>query len=209
MARLMAVHFALGVFIGSEQHIRMISGTPVRWLAASVTAGLMVSSLAGWTELPYRHAILPACMFAVSGIIAVVALALLTDKAKLGAIRFLGRYSLEIYLVHTIATAGVRVALIKFAHLSAPAPHLVLGTLAGLYIPIAVALLFEQVGFSRRGLSQHKRFGKILLATGRARPFHGRHLHRTLVVLDQVRRGASECLQRWSRGQGRHRFLEG
>ena len=107
MARLMAVHFALGVFIGSEQHIRMISGTPVRWLAASVTAGLMVSSLAGWTELPYRHAILPACMFAVSEIIAVVALALLTDKAKLGAIRFLGRYSLEIYLVHTIATAGV------------------------------------------------------------------------------------------------------
>jgi uncharacterized membrane protein YcfT len=83
----------------------------------------------------------------VSGTVAVVALALLTDKAKLeSAIQFLGRHSLEIYLVHTIASAGVRITLLKFAHLSAPAPHLVLGTLAGLYIPIALLLLFKRVG---------------------------------------------------------------
>ena len=43
---------------------------------------------------------------------------------------------------------------------------------------------------------------------GRTRPFHGQHLHRTLVALDQVRRSASESLRRRSRGQGRHRFLD-
>src|SRR5277367_5875976 len=43
---------------------------------------------------------------------------------------------------------------------------------------------------------------------GRARTFHGQHLHRTLVALDQVRRSASECLRRRSRGPGRHRFLD-
>jgi len=148
MMRLMVLYFAFGVIIGSDQNIRMISCAPVRWLPVAVATGLMVSSLAGWSEAPYRHAFLPAATFAVSGIIAILALALLTDKAKFGtSIRLLGRYSLEIYLVHTIATAGVLVALIKFAHISAPAPHLVLGTLAGLYIPIGLALIFQRADF--------------------------------------------------------------
>ena len=112
MTRLMALYFGLGVFIGSEQNIRAISGAPVRWLPLGVAAGLLVSSFAGWSELPYRHAFLPTSMFAVSGIAAVVALALLADRAKLGAaIRFLGRHSLEIYVVHTMAMAGVRITL--------------------------------------------------------------------------------------------------
>jgi fucose 4-O-acetylase-like acetyltransferase len=141
----MAIYIALGVIVGRDRDFRMISGIHVGWLVVGVVAGLMVASLAGLSELPYRHAFQPT--FAVSGTVAVVALALLTDKAKLeAAIQFLGRHSLEIYVVHTIASAGVRITLLKFAHVSAPTPHLVLGTLAGLYIPIAVVLLFERVG---------------------------------------------------------------
>jgi fucose 4-O-acetylase-like acetyltransferase len=148
MTRLMAVYFALGVMIGNDQNIRRISSTPVSWLHLAVVAGLIVSSLAGWFEAPYRDAFLLKATFAISGITAVLALALLVDQARLAAaFRLLGRYSLEIYLVHTIATAGARVALIKFAHISAPAPHLVLGTLAGLYIPIGLALIFKRVDF--------------------------------------------------------------
>jgi peptidoglycan/LPS O-acetylase OafA/YrhL len=148
MTRLMAVYFTFGVVIGSDRNIRMFSAVPIALLPVLVAAGLMVSSLAGWSGLPYRHTFLPTSTFAFAGIIAVVAAALLLDKARLGsAIRFLGRHSLEIYLVHTIAMAGVRVALIKFAGISAPAPHLLLGTFAGLYIPIALVLFFERVDF--------------------------------------------------------------
>jgi membrane-bound acyltransferase YfiQ involved in biofilm formation len=148
MTRLMAVYFALGVAMGSDQSIRRISSTPAWRLHLAVVAGLIVSSLAGWSEAPYRDAFLLKATFAISGIMAVLAQALLIDKARLGAaFQLLGRYSLEIYLVHTIATAGARVALIKFAHISAPAPHLVLGTLAGLYIPIGLALIFRRVDF--------------------------------------------------------------
>ena len=87
-------------------------------------------------------------IFALSGIAAVVAFSILTDKAAFGtAFQFLGRYSLEIYLVHTIASAAVRIALIKFAGITAFWPHLILGTLARIYIPIIVALLFERIGF--------------------------------------------------------------
>ena len=52
-------------------------------------------------------------------------LTLLFDELRFSAaFRFLGRYSLEIYLVHTIATAGARVALNKLAYISVPRPIL-------------------------------------------------------------------------------------
>jgi hypothetical protein len=144
----MAIYFVLGVIIGSDQAIHGMSIKPVWLLVAPAVAGLMVSSLAGYCEGPDRAVFLPTITFAISGIIGVLALALLMDKARFGtAFQCLGRYSLEIYVIYTIATAGVRVALNKFAHISAPAPHLVLDMLAGLYSPIGLALLFKRAGF--------------------------------------------------------------
>jgi hypothetical protein len=43
---------------------------------------------------------------------------------------------------------------------------------------------------------------------GRARAFHGQHLDRAAVALDQVRRSPSEGLCRRPRGAGRHRILD-
>jgi hypothetical protein len=82
-------------------------------------------------------------------------------RRPLKAAAFLARYSLEIYLVHTIATAAVRISLTKFAHISAFAPHLVLGTLARIYNPMVVARLCDRVGF---------KFGFTLPRTARREP---------------------------------------
>jgi peptidoglycan/LPS O-acetylase OafA/YrhL len=143
---LFAIYLALGVVAASCRDLQSLSRIHVGWLALFVVAGLTASSLGGLPEFPYPYAFEP--IFAVSGTVAVVALALLSGIAKLDTpIQFLGRYSLEIYVVHTIASAAVRIALLKIAHVSAPAPHLVLGTLAGLYIPIALVLIFNRVGF--------------------------------------------------------------
>jgi fucose 4-O-acetylase-like acetyltransferase len=148
MIRLMSIYFALGVLIGNDQNIERISTKHAWPLLMLVITGLFVSSLAGWRGTPYWGALLSRPAFAISGILAVLALAILIDKTRLAAIfQLLGRYSLEVYLVHTIATAGMRVALSKFAHIAAPGPHLILGTLAGLYIPIGLALLFKRIDF--------------------------------------------------------------
>ena len=142
----MAIYFALGVLIGSRQDFRMISAIPRGWLILAVLVGLFVASLAGFHEFPNRDEFLP--IFALSGIAAVVAFSILTNKAAFGtAFQLLGRYSLEIYLVHTIASAGVRIVLIKFATITAFSTHFILGTLAGIYIPIILALFFERIGF--------------------------------------------------------------
>jgi uncharacterized membrane protein YcfT len=89
-----------------------------------------------------------APLLAVCGITGSVALAVLANKVKIdGAIQFLGQHSLEIYMAHVIASAGVRIALLRLADVSAPAPHVVLGTLAGLYFPIILALILSRIGF--------------------------------------------------------------
>lgn len=53
---------------------------------------------------------------------------------------YLGRHSLEIYLIHILAGSGLRIVLQKMLDISDPAVHLVLGTLAGIVVPLLVAV---------------------------------------------------------------------
>ena len=141
-----AFYLTLGVIVGRYHGAKKISCIQIGWLLIIVGVGLSVSSLGGVLEFPDRYELGP--ILALSGIAATVALAVLTDKAQLdAAVLVLGQYSLQIYVVHAIAAAGVRIALLDLIHVSAPAPHLVLGILAGLYLPISLALVFDRVGF--------------------------------------------------------------
>ena len=156
-----AIYVALGVLIGWDRDYRAISRIHIGWLAGVIVAGFTISSLGGFTYLQDWHALRPA--LAMSGTAAVVALGILINRVKLdAAIQFLGRYSLEIYVVHTISSAAVRIALDKFAHVSALAPHIVVGVLAGLYMPIVLVLIFQRVGF---------RFGFTIPGPIFSRPF--------------------------------------
>ena len=141
-----AIYIALGVIVGSTVNLRTIATQPVSRLLIIGVMGFAIAALGGVSDLPYRDALAPLLAFA--GTSAVVATAALLDGTRLGpALRLLGKYSLEIYVAHTIASAGIRIALLKFANIAAPMPQIALGTLAGLYLPILLVQIFNRLGF--------------------------------------------------------------
>jgi fucose 4-O-acetylase-like acetyltransferase len=146
LASACAMYVALGVIVGSRNGLLEISGLSVGELGFIVLAGLIISAFGGISGLPYRYALTP--LFALAGTYAVVALAVTVEKTTLNSVlRLMGRRSLEIYVAHTIVSAGVRVALLKFCNVSDVATHHLLGTLAGLSLPIAFALVLDRIGF--------------------------------------------------------------
>jgi fucose 4-O-acetylase-like acetyltransferase len=76
------------------------------------------------------------------GIAASVALAVLLGRAN-GAdfIRVMGVSSLEIYVAHTIASAGTRVVLKEVLRVRDGAAHVLLGTIGGIVLPLVLARL--------------------------------------------------------------------
>ena len=73
------------------------------------------------------------------------------DKAKRSAaMQLLGRYSLEIFVAHTIISAAVRIALQKLTDVTSPALYLLLGTATGLVIPILLAVACQRIGLKCR-----------------------------------------------------------
>jgi fucose 4-O-acetylase-like acetyltransferase len=141
-----AIYFALGVAIAANRDLQLISRIQVEWLTVAFVMGLATSSLGGLSDLPNWLAIKP--FLAVAGTVSIVALSVLADRMKLSdPIKFLGRYSLEIYAAHIMASAFVRIVFEKVAYISAPSAHLLIGTLAGLYGPIMLVIIFRWVGF--------------------------------------------------------------
>jgi fucose 4-O-acetylase-like acetyltransferase len=87
-------------------------------------------------------------MVSMVGTFASLALAQGLDRAKaLDVIRRWGILSLEIFTVHTIASAMMRVLLSKGLHVQLPWVHLVLSVAIGLYAPIGIDRLSRKAGF--------------------------------------------------------------
>lgn len=82
------------------------------------------------------------------GITFCVGLAQLLAKINfLNAVKSLGTYSLQVYLVHMLAGVAVRIILINFFDVRNPYIHIVLGTGAGLIVPILIYRVTMKVNF--------------------------------------------------------------
>jgi uncharacterized membrane protein YcfT len=142
-----AIYVAAGLVVASYKDPQSFSDSSATRLMLLIGLGTLISSLGGQPTLPERHELEP--ILAVGGITAIAALAILTNNTNVGsAIRLLGRHSLEIYVAHTIASAAIRIALANVAHITNPAIHLILGTLFGLYFPMALVLIFHRAGLT-------------------------------------------------------------
>jgi fucose 4-O-acetylase-like acetyltransferase len=95
-----------------------------------------------------RHALLSAGVM-LSFVVLLRALARGLGRSALArALEGLGTYSLAIYLAHTIFSAATRIALQRVG-IDGLAPHLVLGVLAGLIFPLALALVSRRLRLDR------------------------------------------------------------
>ncbi len=94
---------------------------------------------------PYKLAYL---LFSALGSFAFTALSqFLARRRWLPALGALGRYSLEIYLVHMLAGVGARMVLLSVFGATNWLAHIIIGTSAALVVPIFMRLLSERMNF--------------------------------------------------------------
>ena len=144
-ARSFSIFVALGTIVGSDHLPYFLSQIGTKILAATTVVGFFVLSLLT-IFLDDVHPHWLDLIMALSGIAAVIALAILADRGGISAISLLGRFSLEIFVAHTIFSATVRIFFQHFLHVTAPGPHILLGTIFGLCGPIVLAITLKRVG---------------------------------------------------------------
>ncbi|MGB0664950.1 MAG: acyltransferase family protein [Pontibacterium sp.] len=98
---------------------------------------------AGWTwdEGP----VLWRLALALLGVYTLVVFSRWLGQFELGLLAFLGRRSLEIYLMHLIAGSGIRIILHKFLGIDDVTVHLVAGTVFGIVLPLIGAWFIDKL----------------------------------------------------------------
>lgn len=137
-------YYALGAVAGGP----LTRWTPGR-LPSLLTAGagFVGVTLAVWVNLAPRGT-LGAPAVALVGLISTAALS--NGLADLKGLRFLhgwGLASLQIYVAHTLASAGFRIALQRILKIDNPELHVIGGIVAGMALPLLLMGLCNRLGF--------------------------------------------------------------
>ncbi|MBX9757482.1 MAG: acyltransferase [Beijerinckiaceae bacterium] len=146
-ARVNAAYVALGAVLGSRADgMDRIARLSMGRLILIVVAGFGLTTGLVWAGLDTNPAY--RSLVALPGVAACIALSIaINGHWPLGGVlKVWGRYSLEIYVAHTMASAAVRIAGQKLFHIDNPALHFAAGTFVGLYGPIAFAMACERLG---------------------------------------------------------------
>jgi peptidoglycan/LPS O-acetylase OafA/YrhL len=129
------IYFAIGAVCGRQAFFSGLSQLNPRQLVAVTIGGLLSVTVSVWLGLIHYQLVVP--IVAMLGVSASLALAMLLERLNVvGFIQVWGLLSLQIYVVHTIATSGVRIVLQKLFGFTEPFTHILLGTIAGMYAPI-------------------------------------------------------------------------
>ncbi len=141
-----ALFFAAGILLAP----RLLSMPAVRLrtiaLLAMATATGIVLQLSN--HVPYlAPQILPVALLAVA--FTVSACLYLAQQINLPWLALLGRYSMPIFLVHILCTAGTRIVLQKVLHVESLPMHILAGVLAGVVIPVLMAKIAERFKLQR------------------------------------------------------------
>lgn len=141
------IYFSIGAVLGSSRVlVRLREANTLVLLAIALGGYLGITLIVAQPSLAENPYIIPE--IALVGIAASIALSMLMERWN--TVHFFelwGLLSLQIYVAHTIASASVRIGLQKVLGISEPLTHLILGTAIGIYAPIALNQICQQVGF--------------------------------------------------------------
>ena len=145
MVRNYILFFGLGVLISGRIHAWITrAGSGLILCLSLLFFALLTLLVACGAEKIY----LVAPVAAMTGTAGVVALAVFLDRAtRLAFVRQWGVVSLQIFVAHTVATAGFRIVLQKGMGVDAPLLQVLGGTVAGMYVPILLDRICNRVGF--------------------------------------------------------------
>jgi peptidoglycan/LPS O-acetylase OafA/YrhL len=137
-ARNYLFYVALGAAVGPWL-VRLMVDAPAWALAACSAVGfgvLTALSWKGWGNVQFTN---PAG--ALAGTFAVIALTGVMERCgrAFAWVEYLGRVSLPIYVAHVLALSAARAGLVKGLHVSSTPVHVVVGTVVGVAIPVALA----------------------------------------------------------------------
>lgn len=140
------IYFTLGALIGNSQMMKTSEQWQNKRFLIIVIGGFLCLTLGILLDFQNIAALVPFLAF--SGLFASIALAILLNRYKmLPFLQNWGKLSLQIYVAHTIASAGIRIFLLKFLNISDVFLHLIIGTLFGIYIPILLDYICQYFQF--------------------------------------------------------------
>jgi uncharacterized membrane protein YcfT len=133
-------YYGSGMILEAAQRVKPIHAAILVPLYTAVTLAVIYADL---RQIPM---VWLAC--AIFGIFAMATLCICLSELRLdGIFRYMGSYSLPIFVSHTIATAGTRVILLKLGLTDHSGLLLVGATLGGVMLPILLAETCERLKF--------------------------------------------------------------
>ena len=92
--------------------------------------------------------LLPSFFIAITGIFTVISVSQFLSKIDFWLVKYIGSYSLEIYLVHIIFGSGFRIVLQNYFGIESSFVHLFFGTIIGLFMSILFVKLIRYTGLT-------------------------------------------------------------
>jgi fucose 4-O-acetylase-like acetyltransferase len=134
------VYFHGGIcftFFTKEKELRGLVRIPLLWL-------LLFASCAAVHQLWWENSVVLPLLLAFSGTMIVITLSHVLLPPIFTIFSYLGKFSMEIYLIHILAASGFRIILVKVFQTSSLSLHLAGGLTFGLLIPILFAKMTEK-----------------------------------------------------------------
>lgn len=139
------IYFAIGASI-SNRLMTSLSQINTSILISIIISGFLAVATTVWLNLTENQ--LTAPLIAMIGVSATIALAILLERFKFASfVKLWGVLSLQIYVTHTIITSGMRIIIQNIFGTIEPFTHIFLGTIVGIYVPIAINWFCGQVEF--------------------------------------------------------------